>query len=94
VQGVQLFGWFNPISLPRRSVARLAEFVFLGELGEGIHLFPGFHVAFFGPHLPAYVLVALCGSGLFDLFELAIRPDLYPTPCADAEPQLPLGEEK
>lgn len=78
----------DPWSLVRRPLCRLAEFTFACEL-----VVPGFHEAFFGADLVFYLLVFFAGSTLFDLGEIATRPDLTP-PCKDDEPELPLGGDK
>lgn len=81
-------------SLPRRALGRLAEIVFLGEVGGALGLFPGFHAAFFGEHLLFYLLMSLGCSMLYDLIEIAVRPDLSLSPCVEKSPELPLGDGK
>ena len=87
-------GTINIYSLLRRALGRLSEFVFLGEIGEAMHIIPGFHVEFFGRFVAGYVLILMSGSALFDLVEITTRPILGQPPCAEIEPELPLDEEK
>lgn len=84
----------NPFSLPRRGLARLAEFVFLGEILDATGILPGFHHAFFGKWTLGYTALALAGSLVFDLIGVATQPDLLSSSCVEDEPELPLGEEK
>jgi hypothetical protein len=81
-------------SLFRRSLGRLAEFLFVCELGEFAGLISGFHAEFFGPSCVIYVLIACASSILFDLVEISTRPDSLVPSCETDEPSLPLGEGK
>lgn len=83
----------DPFSFVRRPLARLSEFIFAGEALEWLGALPGFHALFFSEHVTFYVLMFFGCSLLFDLVELAIRPDVAIS-CKDDEPELPFGGEK
>jgi len=85
----------NPLSIPRRGLARFGEITAIGELADALGIIPNFHEYVFGPHLTVNLIVFVGMSAAFDLMELVTRPDLPSAsdPCQPAEPQLPFGKK-
>ena len=72
-----MFGRENPISLIRRPIGRFGEFIIYGQVAQAFGLVDNFDKIVFG-HGGFYVLIFFVGSVLFDLVEIAVRPDLLP----------------
>lgn len=89
---MELLPALSVFSLLRRAAGRIGEagaaLAFLDLIG----LVPGFIQAMQDRETQIVsVLVAVGGSILFDIFEIATRPDMDIKTCEINEPELPLG---
>ncbi|RPF70429.1 hypothetical protein [Aurantiacibacter spongiae] len=79
------------VSLFRRGITRASEMAVVGWILEQLGLLSGFSAALAeGNHAFGAGLIAMVASVLFDLWQLATRPDLTIKSCDDPQERLPL----
>lgn len=75
----------------RRAASRTGELAAWLAFGETLGVCPGFMQAMSDRNTAiGSVLVTVCGSVLFDLFELVTAPDRTLRACSGDEPELPM----
>lgn len=81
-------------SVPRRALARICEITGVGAIADAAGWLPQFNEVALGKHVVFYALSCMAASMIYDIFEIALRPDIWPPPCVDPEPKLPFEEGK